>query len=122
MAGTETLRAILDDLHAACPALQASFIVSQDGFTMAAIGTVTEADGERAGALSAGLLTLCRNMMTELRRGELEQVLLRSGEGYLLLQLAGPAAMIAAMTGVETNLGMLLIEIERAARLVARSI
>lgn len=122
--GTEPLQAILAELRAASPNLQAAFIVSQDGFTMAAAGgdAMTEGESEHTGALSAGLLTLCRSMMTELRRGELEQVLLRAGEGYLLLQLAGPVAMIAVMAGPETNLGLLLLETERAAEAVARAL
>jgi len=122
--GTEPLQAILAELRAVSPHLQAAFIVSQDGFTMAAAGgdAMTEDESERTGALSAGLLTLCRSMMTELRRGEVEQVLLRAGEGYLLLQLAGPVAMLAVMAGPETNLGLLLLETERAAEAVARAL
>ena len=122
--GTEPLRAILGELRAASPHVQAAYVVSQDGFTMAAAGgdAITEDDSEHAGALSAGLLTLCRSMMTELRRGEVQQVLLRAGEGYLLLQLAGPVAMIAVMAAAAMNVGLLLLETARAAGAVARAL
>jgi hypothetical protein len=118
--GTEQLLALLEDMHAACHDIQLSMIVTQDGFTMATMGGIAAADGERVGALSAGLLALCRNTARELDRGEMEQVLLRGGEGYLLLRLAGPRAMLAVIARPDANLGMVLLDTERAAEAVAR--
>ena len=118
--GTEELVAALENLHAACHDIQLSLVVTQDGFTMATMGRIAAADGERVGALSAGLLSLCRNTARELERGEMEQVLLHGREGYLLLRLAGDQAMLAVVARPDANIGMVLLDTERAAEAVAR--
>lgn len=117
--GTEQLLEVLKDLHAACHDIQLSMIVTQDGLTMVTMGSIEAGDGERVGALSAGLLALCRNIARDLGRGEMEQVLLRGGGGYLLLRLAGPQAMLAVIARPDANLGMVLLDSQRAAETVA---
>lgn len=111
-AGTEALQAVLSDLNATKD-VEVAMVVTQDGLTLAAQGKVSDAD--RLGALSAGLLALCRDMAQELQRGEMEQVLLHGGTGLVLLRLAGPVAMLAIMARPDCNLGLLLLEAERAA-------
>lgn len=119
-AGTAEIAAQLRELHATCSDIELSMVVTQDGFTMATYGGLGATDGERVGALSAGLLALCRNTARELGRGEMEEVLLRGREGYLLLRLAGPTAMLAVVARPDANLGMVLLDTERAAEAVAR--
>ena len=117
--GTEEIAAVLDDLHAACHDIVLSIVVTQDGFTLATKGRIEAADGERVGALSSGLLDLCRKTARELHHGEMEQVLLRGNEGYLLLRLAGPRAMLSVISRPDANIGMVLLDSERAAESVA---
>lgn len=117
--GTAELAALLRDLHATCSDIELSMVVTQDGLTMATHGGLSGADGDRVGALSAGLLALCRNTARELERGEMEEVLLRGREGYLLLRLAGPIAILAVVARPDANLGMVLLDTARAADEVA---
>jgi len=117
--GTEQLLEVLEDLHAACHDVQLSLIVTQDGLTMTTMGGIEAADEERVGALSAGLLALCRSTARDLGRGEMEQVLLRGDGGYLLLRLAGSKAVLAVIARPDANLGMVLLDTQRAAEAVA---
>ena len=117
--GTEPLAAVLADLHAACPQLQFSLVATRDGFTMTTLGRTEAGDGEPVGALSAGLLHQCNNAALELAHGDLEQVLLHSRQGYLLLRHAGEQAMLAVVAGSEANVGLVLLEGQRAARRIA---
>jgi predicted regulator of Ras-like GTPase activity (Roadblock/LC7/MglB family) len=88
-------------------------IVSHDGLTMISLGPVS--DAERAGAMCADLLSLCRATAKELQRGDVHEVLVLGAEGCLLLTPAGPQAMLAVMARPDANLGMALAEARRAA-------
>jgi uncharacterized protein len=119
-AETGALQDILAGLNAACADIRLSLVVSSDGLTMATLGHVDDAD--RAGAMCAALLNLCRSTTLDLQRGAAEQVLVTGDGGAMLLTAAGPQAMLAALARTDTNLGLLLLEARRAATMVAEAL
>jgi len=112
-ASDERLRAILNELHVESKDVQVSMVVTRDGLTMAVVGGVVDPD--KVGAMCSDLLSLCRSAALELQRGDVEHVLMKASQGYMLLTPAGDQTMLAVMARPDVNLGMLLIDTRRAA-------
>lgn len=112
-ASDERLRAILNELHVESKDVQVSMVVTRDGLTMAVVGGVVDPD--KVGAMCSDLLSLCRSAALELQRGDVEHVLMKASQGYMLLTPAGDQTMLAVMARPDANLGMLLIDTRRAA-------
>ena len=111
--GTEELNTILNDLHKVCMEIQLSMIATRDGLTMTSLGAVI--DPVQVGAMCSELQAVCDKAASQLQQGELEQMLLKSSRGYLLLTTAGDHAVLAVMAKPEGNLGMVFLESQRAA-------
>ena len=111
--GTEELNSVLTELNQFCPEIQLSMVSTQDGLTMSALGAVIDPD--QVGAMCTELLAVCNKAARELERGELNQMVIRCSNGCLFLMPAGDQAVLAIMTIQNVNLGMIIIEAERAA-------
>lgn len=118
--GTEELNSVLEELHEACLEIQLSMVATRDGLTMASLGTVLEPD--QVGAMCSELQTVCDKTANQLEQGALEQMLLKCSNGYLLLTTAGDYAVLAVMSKPDANLGLVIIESQRAANAIQRSI
>jgi hypothetical protein len=112
-AGDDRLRAILNELHVESKDVQVSMVVTRDGLTMAVVGGVLDPD--KVGAMCSDLLRLCHSAAIELQRGEVEHVLMKASQGYMLLTPAGDQSMLAVMARPDANLGMLFIDTRHAA-------
>ena len=111
--GTEEVNTVLTELNQFCPEIQLSMVSTQDGLTMSAIGAVIDPD--QVGAMCTELLAVCNKAARQLERGELNQMVIRCSNGCLFLMPAGEQAVLAIMTVEKVNLGMIIIEAERAA-------
>ena len=118
--GTEELNSILEDLQSACLDIQLSMIATTDGLTMSSLGTVLDPD--QVGAMCSELQTVCNKTANELQQGVLEQMLLKCSDGYMLVTTAGDHAVLAIMTKPSINLGFLIIESQRAADQIKKSL
>jgi hypothetical protein len=104
----------LRDMQAASPDIEASAVVSVDGLIIAsALPGDTEED--RVSAMSAAMLSLGERISGELGRGVLEQVYIRGGEGYVILTAVGEEAVLTALARQEAKLGLVFLEMRRAA-------
>ena len=106
----ERLRA----MQAAAPDIEASAIVSVDGLIMAsALQQGVEED--RVSAMSAAMLSLGERISTELGRAGLEQVYIKGNAGSIVLTSVGDEAVLTAMARHEAKLGLIFLEMRRAA-------
>lgn len=104
----------LRDMQAASPDIEASAVVSVDGLIIAsALPGDTEED--RVSAMSAAMLSLGERISGELGRGSLEQVYIRGGDGYVILTAVGEEAVLTALARQEAKLGLVFLEMRRAA-------
>ena len=104
----------LRDLQASSPDVEASAVVSVDGLSIAsALPQGVEED--RVSAMSAAMLSLGERIATELGRGSLEQVYIRGEKGYVLLTAVGQEAVLTVMARKEAKLGLILLDMRRAA-------
>jgi predicted regulator of Ras-like GTPase activity (Roadblock/LC7/MglB family) len=104
----------LRDMQAASPDIEASAVVSVDGLIIAsALPGDTEED--RVSAMSAAMLSLGERISGELGRGNLQQVYIRGGEGFVILTAVGEEAVLTALAREEAKLGLVFLEMRRAA-------
>ncbi len=111
---TELMVERLRDLQASSPDVEASAVVSVDGLTMASAlpGDVEE---DRVSAMSAAMLSLGERIAGELGRGGLEQVYIKGESGYVILTSVGNEAVLTVLAREQAKLGLLFLDMRRAA-------
>ena len=103
----------LKDLQASSPDIEASAVVSVDGLTIAsALPQGVEED--RVSAMSAAMLSLGERIASELGRGNLDQVYIKGGEGYVVLMSVGEDAVLTALAREQAKLGLIFLDMRRA--------
>jgi predicted regulator of Ras-like GTPase activity (Roadblock/LC7/MglB family) len=115
----EQMVQVLRGLVSNTPDLQGAAAVSMDGLILASVlpaGT----DEDRVSAMAAALLSLGERTSQELQRGTLEQVYVRGNQGYIILMQAGSEAVLEAIAGGGAKLGMVLLDMKRAAAEIAK--
>ena len=104
----------LRDMQAASPDIEASALVSVDGLIMAS-ALPTDVEEDRVSAMSAAMLSLGERISGELGRGGLDQVYIRGDAGYVLLTAVGEEAVLTALARENAKLGLIFLEMRRAA-------
>lgn len=104
----------LRDMQVASPDIIASAVVSVDGLTMAS-ALPNDVEEDRVSAMSAAMLSLGERIAGELGRGSLDEVYIRGEEGFVLLTAIGDEAVLTALAREEAKLGMIFLEMRRAA-------
>jgi hypothetical protein len=104
----------LRELQASSPDIEASAVVSVDGLSIAsALPQGVEED--RVSAMSAAMLSLGERIATELGRGSLEQVYIKGVKGYVVLMSVGEEAVLTALAREQAKLGLIFLDMRRAA-------
>ena len=117
----DMLTSILAELNGSSADIEASAIVSTDGLMMAAL-LPGNMDEDRVGAMSAALLSLGDRTAKELARGGLEQVLIKGDKGYILMTHAGDDAVLTVLAKPQAKLGLIFLDVKRAAESVSKVI
>ena len=111
---TEQMTDRLRDLQTSSTDVEASALVSVDGLIMAS-ALPPDVEEDRVSAMSAAMLSLGERIAMELGRGTLDQVYIRGNEGYVLLLDVGEEAVLTVLARKEAKLGMLFLDMKRAA-------
>jgi len=118
---TQQLVDRLRELQASSPDIEASAVVSVDGLTIAsALPQGIEED--RVSAMSAAMLSLGERIASELGRGALEQVFIKGQNGYVVLMAIGEEAVLTALARDQAKLGLIFLDMRRAAEDIAKLI
>jgi uncharacterized protein len=117
----EMLTSILAELNGSSADIEASAVVSTDGLMMASL-LPSGMDEDRVGAMSAALLSLGDRTARELARGTLEQVLIKGHNGYILMTYAGTDAVLTVMAKSQAKLGLIFLDVKRAAEALSKVI
>lgn len=115
----EVMEQALRTLVSSTPDVEGAAVVSADGLVLSSV-LPANADEDRVSAMAAALLSLGERTSTELARGELEQVYVKGGKGYVVLMRAGEDNLLEAIAGPSAKLGMVLLDMKRAAAEIAR--
>jgi len=105
---------LLRQMQAASPDIEASAVVSVDGLIMAS-ALPAEVEEDRVSAMSAAMLSLGERIAGELGRGDLEQVYIHGDSGYVLVTAVGKEAVLTALARENAKLGLVFLEMRRAA-------
>ena len=116
---TELMVERLREMQAATPDIDASAVVSVDGLIMAS-ALPAEVEEDRVSAMSAAMLSLGERIAGELGRGSLEQVYIRGNDGFVLLTAVGEEAVLTALARENAKLGLVFLEMRRAAEQLER--
>lgn len=111
--GGEELQKILESLHAAAPQVEACALISNVGEVLAS-ALPHHIDGERVASISVVMSTLGARAASALDRGELDEILVRSTSGYVVLAPVAKGAFIVCHTADGANLGLVLLDVRRA--------
>jgi predicted regulator of Ras-like GTPase activity (Roadblock/LC7/MglB family) len=117
MSKQERLQALIRELRQAVPEIGGVMVASTDGLALATDFPAQEAD--RAAAMAATALGLGKRIVQTTGRGEFQEVVVRGGDGYLVVYAAGPTGVLAVQAPQEANLGLVHLESRRIAREVA---
>ena len=106
-------------LQANNPDIEATAVVSADGLIIAS-ALPRDVEEDRVSAMSAAMLSLGERIAAELGRGQLDQVFIRGEHGYVVLMSIGTEAVLTALTRREAKLGMIFLDMKRAAAELSR--
>ncbi len=116
---TEQMVVRLRQMQVASPEIEASAVVSVDGLIIAS-ALPNEVEEDRVSAMSAAMLSLGERISAELGRGSLEQVYIKGNDGFVLLTSIGSDAVLTALAGPNAKLGLIFLEMRRAADELAK--
>jgi hypothetical protein len=111
----KAIRPILRTLNGLTTEIEASAVISSDGFIIASVLN-EKTDSDRFGAMCASLLALAERAAHEIVRGNLKQVLVEGELGTMLLVHAGKDAVLAVASRPTINLGMVFLEARKTAQ------
>lgn len=117
----DVLSSALAELNSTSADIEASAVISIDGLMMAAM-LPAGLDEDRVGAMSAAILSLGDRTAAELGRGSLEQVLVKGDSGYVLMIHAGEEAVLTVLATPQAKLGLIFLDVKRAASAISKVI
>ncbi len=118
---TEQMVARLKDLQISTPDIEASALVSVDGLIIAS-ALPPDVEEDRVSAMSAAMLSLGERIASELGRGVLDQVYVRGADGYVILSAVGEEAVLTVLARKDAKLGLVFLDMRRAAEDLERLI
>ena len=110
----DTLEGVLNELQGSIPEIEACAIVSVEGLPITS-ALPTDVDEAKVAAMTAAMLTLGEKASMELGKGELKQVIIEGNDGWLLVIQAGLNACLTVSTTKQAKLGLLFLDMKRAA-------
>jgi predicted regulator of Ras-like GTPase activity (Roadblock/LC7/MglB family) len=118
---TEQMVGRLKDLQVGTPDIEASAVVSVDGLIIAS-ALPPDVEEDRVSAMSAAMLSLGERIAGELGRGLLDQVYIRGANGYVILSAVGEEAVLTVLARKDAKLGLVFLDMRRAAEDLSRLI
>ncbi|MCB0264262.1 MAG: roadblock/LC7 domain-containing protein [Calditrichia bacterium] len=111
---SQKLQAILKNFQSSTPDIEGVAVASDDGLVIAS-RLPEDVEEDRVGAMSAAILSLGERSSEELNRGDVKQVLVKGENGYVVLMNVGSESVLITMTTENVKLGLLFLELKRAA-------
>ncbi len=115
----DMITSILNELSGSSADIEASAVISTEGLVIASL-LPQSMDEDRIGAMAAAMLSLGERTAHELARGDLEQVLIKGSKGYVVMAHAGPDTVVSVVAKASAKLGLIFLDIKRAADAIAK--
>ncbi|KDN11934.1 hypothetical protein BGI40_00345 [Snodgrassella communis] len=111
------IESVLKNLNST-PDITSSAVISTDGLPIAS-ALQSGMDEDRIGAMAAALLSLGNRSAKEVLKGTLDNTIIHTDKGYMLLFQASEAILLTITTTHEAKLGLVLFEAKRALKELA---
>lgn len=117
-ATAKRLQDLLRQMESTTPGIEASAIVTAQGLPIVAAmpQTINEAI---VAAMTAALVGVSERALSEIPRGDLQQVTIEAENGYIILKGAGPNAILTSLVKKSANLGMVFLVMKRYSKEIA---
>lgn len=112
------LNDILQGLVTGTPDVRGVALVSDDGLIISSV-LPAEADEDSIGGMASILLSLGSRVAMELDLEDVEQVLIRGRSGNVLMVQAGEGGLLMVLMNKRAKLGLIFLDVKRAAKTVA---
>jgi len=109
----ERLTKVLKALQNGSPDVEAVALISDDGL-MVASALPQDLDEIRVGGMSATLLSLGTRSSAELRRGNVEEIIVRGEHGYTVMLNAGRGTLLLVVANQNAKLGLIFFDMHEA--------
>jgi predicted regulator of Ras-like GTPase activity (Roadblock/LC7/MglB family) len=104
---------VLRGIHLAVDNVHGAVVATRDGLPVA---STTGGDrAEKVAAMAASVLALSQQALADPDTEDGGQTVIRGSDGCLVVQEAGPNAVLAVHTGARPNMGLVQVEVPRAA-------
>ncbi|UCE15142.1 MAG: roadblock/LC7 domain-containing protein [Candidatus Heimdallarchaeota archaeon] len=114
----QEIERILQELQSRIPDMEGLAVVSREGLPLAS-KLFTTTDEDRICAMTAASLSLSDRIVFELERGIMDQVIITGSEGLVIIRDAGQHAVLVGIAKVNAKLGLVLLDMKRAAQKLA---
>lgn len=121
MSRAEQITKLIKTLSTTTPDIEATAVIDNDGLAIAS-ALPQDVDDDAVAAMSAALLGIGERIVAELGRGNFELVMVRGDAGYLMLARCGPEAVLAVLASKRAKLGLVFLDVARAAKEIARNL
>jgi len=109
MSRAKRLNQVLRTLQNESPEVEACALISEDSLIIAS-ALPQHIDEMRVAGICATLLNLGTRASLELKRGELNQVLVRGEDGYVVMMTASRGTMLIILTSKNAKLGLVFLD------------
>lgn len=116
----ETMKQVLRQFQTTTPGVVGAAVVSADGFTIAS-ELPTTIEEERNAAMAAALQALGEQTTQEFERGSLRRIFIEGETGYVVVVSAGADAILSAVAQRDAKLGLVFLQMQRAAESIRRA-
>lgn len=110
----DAVRTRLRQVHAMNPELEAIAVISVEGVNMVTL-MPTDANVASLSAMTAAMVGWGERIALELGRGNLDHLLIKGELGFVLMMSVNDEAVLTAVVNDEAKLGLLLLDMRRAA-------
>lgn len=111
----QMLQLALNDLKNTSEEILGCALISNDGLPIVT-ALNDDTDSDRVGAMTAALLSLGSRVTEELHCGNMNQVIVRGDDGYIIIMQANEDMVLVLTTGEDTTLGFVLFQARTAVK------
>jgi len=109
----------INELRFRSPGIIDVSIVSVEGLPIASV-VLEQIEDARFAAMTAAMLSLGERVASELKKGGLKKIFVEGEHGHIITMQAGENAVLTVSSTPDAKLGLLFLDMSRAAEKVAR--
>ncbi len=111
---TTELVQVLRRFQSGTPGVLGCAVISADGFTIASELPMS-IEEQRIAAMAAAMLALGEQTTEEFEQGRLQRIFAEGERGHVVVVSAGPDALLSTVTAKDAKLGLVFLQMQRAA-------